>query len=267
MSKLKFQFFALLAKLQFYLRRRILKKIANTETLLSVTAQYHIRMKDRSFAQFGASKEHDDVLFFVSQRLFQNEIAPQDVHLYESHKDAVEKIAGDFQDNPDIMRLRLYFFCVSGLKFKLLGMAEDGQRQLAKVKLLQADLTELDFKAHNRIRKEVIKEFRSLHYQVGDRTAIKLDLELEHVSVVLALLSSLLVIGGYLYTEIFYSWFGIHASKYFSLADYLASSIDKMSIALFASLTGMAAAFIGYSDLSRTSYHLYSDRRKKFGYI
>ena len=61
-----------------------------------------------------------------------------------------------------------------------------------------------------------------------------LSFEFEHFAQIASVLSVVFVVSGYLYTKIVYGYFGINASRFFALGDYLAGSIDQIGLALVA---------------------------------
>ena len=69
------------------------------------------------------------------------------------------------------------------------------------------------------------------HYNTQIRL---LSFEFEHFAQIASVLSVVFVVSGYLYTKIVYGYFGISASRFFALGDYLAGSIDQIGLALVA---------------------------------
>ena len=71
--------------------------------------------------------------------------------------------------------------------------------------------------------------------QAHDATQTRLlNFGFEHFAQIASVLSVVFVVSGYLYTKIVYGYFGISASRFFALGDYLAGSIDQIGLALAA---------------------------------
>ena len=113
--------------------------------------------------------------------------------------------------------------------------------------LLNADILKL----HRKIRKRK----KSIHRQWNDSRGYKINLRLKDIAMVIPLVSATLVSAGYLYTSIVYKHFGINPTHFFSVGDYLASSLQPIRLVLF-SLLGYIAEFVyGYRRESiKTNY-------------
>ena len=61
-----------------------------------------------------------------------------------------------------------------------------------------------------------------------------ISVRLQHFALIAPVLSLIFVISGYLYTKIVYGHFGVDASQFFTLGDYLAGSINQIWFALAA---------------------------------
>ena len=66
------------------------------------------------------------------------------------------------------------------------------------------------------------------------------------LTIVISLLSSALICAGYINVSIVYRNFGIDPTKFFSIGDYLASSLEQIDNALYAIVGYMAGVIHGY---------------------
>jgi len=75
------------------------------------------------------------------------------------------------------------------------------------------------------------------------------------ISFLLTLFSTFFLISGIIYSKIYFYLLGINISDFFSLGDYLASSIDTLIITFFSIAMGMFFYFKGAKDRLKTSIH------------
>ena len=84
---------------------------------------------------------------------------------------------------------------------------------------------------------------------------IKIDLRLKDLAMVIPLISAALVCAGYLHTSIVYKHFGIDPTRFFSVGDYLASSLEQIRLVLFSLLGFIAGVAYGYRRVSIKRKH------------
>ena len=66
-------------------------------------------------------------------------------------------------------------------------------------------------------------------------------------SVALTLISTLFFISGFLYTKVFFYWFGINVGDFYTIQDYVSSSIDVISTTAISALSGLVSVAYGAS--------------------
>lgn len=109
--------------------------------------------------------------------------------------------------------------------------------------------------------KRNLKDSRSA---LSDREAFKISMNLKWVGSFISLLSVLLLISGFIYTYMLYDFFfGVPISLYFSVSDYVDSSIEQLSTVFFGVFVGLFAAFLGAHQTSRTPTIIVEEQRKK----
>ena len=116
------------------------------------------------------------------------------------------------------------------------------------------------FKYWYRYRRKIQAERRKLEHQKTRRVEFRIEL----LAQFLPLLSLLALIAGYLHTKIFYSYFGIKPELYFSISDYLASSVEQIQH----SFVGMAGFLIAtlFADADYTATNRYALDRQNRSY-
>lgn len=76
-----------------------------------------------------------------------------------------------------------------------------------------------------------------------------------HFSVSLTLISTLFIISGFVYTKSFFYWFGINVGDFYSVQDYLASSIDVISSTALSAFIGLLSLSYGLSRALNDELH------------
>ena len=104
------------------------------------------------------------------------------------------------------------------------------------------DLWKLQFKTRRN---------RNLRYRLlKDSKSHKIDIRLSDLTTVIPLISVLLLCAGYLHTSIVYKHFNIDPTRYFSVGDYLAASLEQIRHALYSLLGYVAGVVHGYRNQS-----------------
>ena len=93
------------------------------------------------------------------------------------------------------------------------------------------------------IRSEFRKKFKAEKNVFHESRAKLIDFSLEKLTLFLPLISLLFIFAGYIYTRCIYGYFGIEVDQFFSLNDYLSSSIEEITSALL-NMTGIFLAII-----------------------
>ncbi len=113
-----------------------------------------------------------------------------------------------------------------------------------RTKLTPIDLSGLE-KRISSLRKRVrveLREFRNSKAQL-------LKIKLRDLAAVLPLAAAALSVSGYLHVSILFGHFGIDASKFFLLGDYLAASVNHVKYTAFAMLGFALGTLHGYREL------------------
>ncbi len=133
---------------------------------------------------------------------------------------------------------------------------EESKRYLAKAKELDPGAKSIDFKDYRRIHKKLYKVSLILKRQDprASKKIFKIDLSLESLKGAFYLLSSAFLVTGYLINKYYLGYFGIDASRYFTLMDYLASSIDRIHVAAFSGFFALAGIFLFLHRESEMNY-------------
>lgn len=82
-----------------------------------------------------------------------------------------------------------------------------------------------------RMGRQLATQVKEIQAEEHRRTALKFDIGMSELTQIIALISPLLVVAGFVYCHIYYGFFGIDTGLYFGLSDYLASSIEAIRAA------------------------------------
>lgn len=100
-----------------------------------------------------------------------------------------------------------------------------------------------------RLLKKEIRKLNSEKIEKEKLNIIKpISVTSSHVMFVVSLFSTLFLLSGFIYNKILFSHFNVSVSDFFSISDYLASSVDVISAAAIATILGMASFFWGLSS-------------------
>ena len=133
---------------------------------------------------------------------------------------------------------------------------EESKRYLAKARELDPGAKSLDLKEFRKIHKKLSKESLILKRQDprASEDIFKIDLSLESLKGAFYLLSLAFLVTGYLINKYYLGYFGIDVSRYFTLTDYLASSIDRIHLAAFSGFFALAGIFLFLHRESEMNY-------------
>jgi predicted P-loop ATPase/GTPase len=109
-------------------------------------------------------------------------------------------------------------------------------------------ISELD-KTIRKDTKFSIKENRAIIKKIiekdVDEATPKLELDARIIIFVISLSTNLFLVTGYFYNKHYLGHFGIEVSDFYTIGDYLASSLDKISIAIFSALVAAGSYLAG----------------------
>ena len=104
------------------------------------------------------------------------------------------------------------------------------------------------FSGFSEIASLLKRRAKSEKSSLNDRKANRIDLHIKVFPYILPLFSVLLLSGGYIYSTTLYGHFGIDTSSFFSINDYLASSINTIEHTLIVLLVGIIGNMSAYRN-------------------
>ncbi|ELK8501261.1 hypothetical protein RV040_004843 [Vibrio alginolyticus] len=97
---------------------------------------------------------------------------------------------------------------------------------------------------NRQLRKEVMANNKRRIEQEKVKILHPIRITSTQFSVALTLISTLFFISGFLYTKVFFHWFDINVGDFYTVQDYVSSSIDVISTTAMSALTGLLS--VGY---------------------
>ena len=147
----------------------------------------------------------------------------------------------------DYFRVKSFFF-VSGFETELLKAESD--KYYIKATEISESIPRLERKKFTQLKKKVQKEHRKSKSELIKQTKDfiadatyeilpKVEIAPSHISFIFSISTTVFLLTGYLYNRFYLGYFGIDVSQFFTLSDYLSSSVDKIYIACIASIIGV----------------------------
>lgn len=140
------------------------------------------------------------------------------------------------------------------------------EEALSKAKQAVTSVVSLDSESFKKISIDSKSDQRLLRKRIGVSNKQKIEKEkLEiikpvkitstHISMSLTLISTLFFISGFIYTKSFFYWFGINVGDFYSVQDYLSSSIDVISSTALSASLGFVSLVLGLNSALNDELH------------
>jgi len=114
----------------------------------------------------------------------------------------------------------------------------------------QTELTPLDFSGLEKHISSLRKRVRADAREFRNSKAQLLKIKLNHLAAMLSLAPAVLSVSGYIHVSILFGHFGVDASKFFLLGDYLAASVNHIKYTVPAMLGFAWGTLHGYRRVS-----------------
>jgi len=255
---MKYKLRLLKIRAQFFLRkingRRILK--FRTDNLHAVATRAYIH----TFTLFPDEKlaYNEDLSWCVRNKLFD---LPEPTKIQKLNQEHVD-VLYDSLLTDDLIRSHISkYHLTTALYFSSAGLDNDINKNLTeeplkKAKLYSSDaklISQDDAKKSNRETKKEIKKLIKQAKALGSErieteksNLIKpIEITSSHVLFLASLFSTLFLISGFAYTKIFFIAFDINVGDFFTLSDYMASSIDSLIPIVISSILGITFFYLG----------------------
>lgn len=177
----------------------------------------------------------------------------------------------------DFHRLTAFYYSYGNSLNLHTEQIETSMSKARESKVSCQPLEESDVK---QLHKEVKRERKLLGKRIGVANKLKVDKEKQelispititatHFSVALTLMSTLFLISGFVYTKVFFYWFDVNVGDFYTIQDYLASSIDVISATAFSAFVGLVSITFGLSCALNDELHdeQFDEQTRKNDYV
>lgn len=264
----------------------VIKRSSNLSFLLLAKLKYQLRLLNPNSRSQGFDKHFDKVVHLTALRMLNPEVFDIENHLflfqgdtnslisqcldakqeYEKNKNEIDQLVDAALKNPRIKDTVIKCFIVKNFTEIQKKDERASEYYQALAKRYDQDISRINVEHLSEIDGETRKEIKDLKNQITDREAFKISLSLANAGALVSIVSTLFLITGYLYNNFLLGHFGIKVSEYFSLSDYLASSIEGVRYAALAAAVALISFFIGMHMGSRRSYAQMETDKKQTDY-
>ncbi len=180
---------------------------------------------------------------------------------YEIDADQVDKLKELIRKNPEVVGLVTnaylldHFYYSHGYQTEF--RKKEAEKALLKAKAADPNADILDYNGFSSLNKKIKEQTKVLKLKLRKLAQDKIQREKSSfvgkititssgVLFVVGLFSTLFVASGFLYTKIYYSFFGIDVSDFFDVSDYLSVSVSVLASAMISTVIGLAAYAWGF---------------------
>lgn len=189
---------------------------------------------------------------------------------YVDNKAEVSALVAKVEKDEDIVRLVLNYNLVRHLAATHVKENEKADYYLSKARKIQPKALPLKTKDLFALERSVRKESNRLRSEIGDRKTLKIPLSMEKAGALISVISCFFLISGYLYNRFLLGEFGIEVSQFFTLSDYLGSSVEAIRYSATGATFALIGLFWGIHRGSKKSYaqiESYQRRREYWPYV
>jgi hypothetical protein len=209
-----------------------------------------IRLVQENLLQLGEDEDTDFIVEFVARQLTKR----PHLDVLDSVIQKNSQLAADILDatrrNKDVQWSIKTYFLADASFASLLNDSARVNESIREACLVQPDAVALDAASVLRENKRARKRLLEVRELLAERSALKIDVTLSEISTLLGIASAVFLFSGYLYTHYFYSLFKVDISLFFTVADYLAASIEQVKYAALAAGVGLFSLMVQVRAIS-----------------
>ncbi len=235
------------------LYRLLIRQALKVRNRVVAVIHHQLRYHEDAFEVKGESEYKNKVCFLTAAKLCNLEYGKADREFAAQHQSQIADLLSKSEDVEEIKKFVVIFYELQALIYGLFLKSEEKDRCLGEARKLGRQVRELEVKDLSSVNRSARAELRRLRAEIADRESFKIDFSLSQIGTVLTLFSSLFLVTGFLYNRFLLGAFGVDVSHYFSLTDYLASSIDKIRFAGFGAILATVSSFLRVHYESRSA--------------
>lgn len=219
-------------RLYYWLQIRAARKAVQLKRLSCSLLDAEIRYLKPDLLQLGEDDELDLLVEYVARQLTGRELLPE-LGAVQCDSRAIELLELA-QKSDEICHVVARYHAADGFFSGLLKEDVRKGTQLQLARLVVPSLPEYNVETVYREHAKTAVRLKRLRKDLAERSAIKVVFSISAISGGIALASTTLVVAGFLYVRYFYQRMGVDVSLYFSVGDYLATSVEQIRSGAFA---------------------------------
>ncbi len=173
---------------------------------------------------------------------------------YLENMTEVGNLTGKAQNDKDIIKLVERYNLIHHYIANYLKKKEEADYYLSKARKINPTASPLKTKDISNLNSSLRNDIKKVREIISDRHAIKLSLSLKNAGTLIPVVSTVFLFSGYIYNWFLLGEFGIEVSKYFTLSDYIASSIESIRYSASGAAIGIVFLFLSVHSASRKSF-------------
>lgn len=158
---------------------------------------------------------------------------------HETEKDIISSEVKKSLEDPNIAKIHLQNLRLLSYAYSIQILSTTSNDYMKKAKLIDPDVAPITYKEFNAIYKNLKKKIKERNITNKNTNYIELDISFDKIKKLIGLSSILFLCTGIFYNQLFLRFFGVDVSKFFSLNDYLSTSIDKIYITITSLAIGL----------------------------
>lgn len=242
-----------LYRLLHTIRMAVAKKNISLQKKCLLLLNFEIRKLDSTLLQLGENVEQDDIVEFVERHLTERPHLDNSANVAHKNSDLVARLLDECKQSENVKSALAIYFASKAHIFSLANSDSEQGVYFAKAKEYDPTINlfsnEDVFKNH----KAISHRLKLLREEISERSAVKFTVTISHVTGILTISSALMLVAGLLYTNTLLSSIGIKASLFFSIGDYIATSVEQLQSVAFSVTAAIAFYFHGIRDRSLRS--------------
>lgn len=168
------------------------------------------------------------------------QLTDSDLKIYTDNKEAINNLI-ELADTLTVCKeFRSQNINLRVLYYELICDSENAEIYRKRLQQSGELKAQIDWAAFRKNRRGINSTFRKLISRYRDKKALKIHLTIKDVIALLAITSPFILVSGYLYDYYYLSYFGIDTSLFFTLSDYVASSITHIQICIVSAVLCLA---------------------------
>ncbi len=250
-------------KLYVWLHMLSVRKAGALIRICARILDFEIRALEPTFLQIGEIGSDDNLVEYVSRVLTQRPVIGGIDDVAHERSQLAMQLIDRARSSGNVREIVSTYFLTQAF---LASLAMDENKMnvcLSNAREFHVDAQPFDVGSLYKAYAKAKTRDSILRRALAERSAIKIEVSLSNLVSLLGVASAVLVIAGYLYTTTLLDAFGVDASIFFSLPDYLAASLEQIRNAGYSAGFGLLFFVLGIRQSSIRSRSEHQARLKQ----